>query len=47
MFNEWLQSPEDVSWNKLLQALRNIQLMALADELEQMLPGTSKVYTKT
>jgi len=42
MFNEWLQSQEGASWNQLLQALRNINLIALADKLEKMLPGTGK-----
>ena len=45
MFSEWLQSQKGISWNQLLQALRNIQLIALADELEQKLPGTGKVYS--
>jgi len=40
MFTEWLQAQKDASWNQLLIALRDVQLAALAENLEKMLPGT-------
>ena len=35
MFQLWLKGPSEASWGQLIQALRNIKLTNLADEIEQ------------
>ena len=37
MFNRWLNTDEQASWDKLIRALRYIQLNNVASDIEQML----------
>lgn len=48
MFAEWLDTQKSASWDQLLKALRgpNVQLMYLANEIEQMLNDENEEYGK-
>ena len=41
MFAKWLETPENASWDQLLEALRSpgVQLESLANQIDQMLVG--------
>ena len=38
MFSKWLNTDELASWNKLIRALRVVQLNNVASNIEQLLP---------
>ena len=37
MFSKWLQTEELASWNKLIEALRNVELNNVVTDIEQLL----------
>ena len=37
MFSKWLNTDEHASWNKLIEALRIVQLNTVANDIEQLL----------
>ena len=37
MFSKWLNTDEHASWNKLMRALRIVQLNNVANDIEQLL----------
>ena len=41
MFNKWLETQTNASWDQLLEALRSpsVQLESLANQIDQMLGG--------
>ena len=47
VFMKWLETRVDASWNQLIRALRSptVQLISLADQLEQMMSTECKIYT--
>ena len=47
VFKKWLNTTEDATWNRLIEALRRpaIQLNHFASQLEQMLSTKCKIYT--
>ena len=49
VFQRWLETSADASWNQLIIALRSptVQLDSFADELEQMMSKECKIYSNT
>ena len=45
VFQKWLMTTEDASWNQLIRALRSVQLNDLADRLEQMIIREGELYS--
>ena len=47
VLKKWLNTTEDATWNRLIEALRSptIQLHHFASQLEQMLSTKCKIYT--
>ena len=49
VFQRWLETSANASWNQLIRALRSpsVQLDPLADQLEQMMSKECKIYSNT
>ena len=45
VFKIWLDTTADASWDKLIRALRNVQLNDLAVHLEQMIIREGELYS--
>ena len=49
VFERWLETSADASWNQLIRALRSprVHLYWLADQLEEMMSTECKIYSNT
>ena len=45
VFQRWLDTNIDASWNQLIRALKRVQLYGLADRLEQMIIREGELYS--
>ena len=45
MFEKWLDSDEEASWEKLIQALRDIELDEVASDIEERLMQGRHMYS--
>ena len=45
VLQRWLEISPDASWNQLIRALRSVELVSFADQLEKMLGIKCKIYS--